>query len=175
MTEPVRCQVGSPRCSFADLARKYADLVRLRDGSTPFDGARLRSLSREFPGALRELDALPFEELGERLRLAQGSALGGAALAPFLDWMRAYHDTMRLALEVRARLRRERNPNASLVSEIVGAFAPALDGSCDADFVNSVARPPEGRLNRLVFARLSARFGLSPRALEERLFRAEAA
>lgn len=175
MTEPARRHFGSLRCSFADLARKYAELVRLRDGTTGFSRARLSELSREFPGALRELDALPLEELSERLKLAEASARRGAALAPFVDWIRTYHDMMRLALGVRAQLGNQRAPDPRLVSDIVAAFESALDGTCDAEFVNAVARPPEGRLNHVVFARLSARFDAAPRAIEERLFRAEAA
>lgn len=147
----------------------------MRDGSTPFDAERLRELSREFPGALRELDALPFGALGERRSLADESARRGVALAPFIDWMCTYHATMRLALGVRACLRGERAPRAPVIRDIVAAFASELDGACDAAFVEAVAQPPEGRLNVLVFSRLAARFGLPPDALERTLFRAEAA
>ena len=41
---------------------------------------------------------------------------------------------------------------------------------CDADFVRAVARPPEGRINVLVFRRLAEDFGAEPRALWLALF-----
>lgn len=175
MTEPVRSDFGSLRCSFADLARKYRKLLRLRDGLIAFDALELRALAREFPGALRELDALPREELVRRRELAEGSHRSETALDPLVDWMRTYHETMRLALSLRARLGRERAPAAHVVEDLVAAGTSALDGRCDVDFVSGVASPPRGRLNALVFARMAERFGERPAAIEARLFRAEAA
>lgn len=181
MTEPDRSDFGSLCCSFADLARKYTKLLRLRDGTSAFDAGELRALAREFPGALRELDALPIEELVRRRELAERAHGCATRPDPLLDWMRSYHATMRLALGLRARLGAERAPCPRVVDELLAAAAASLESArcaadfVDADFVQAVARPPRGRLNALVFARLADRFGAAPSAIEARLFRSGAA
>lgn len=158
-------------CSLADLARKYGELLGLRHGRVAFDVVALRRLSSEFPGALRELDALPLAELELRLGKVERAGQETWALEPWIEWMLAYHDTMRLALDVRARLLGQRQPSPTQVEATLGA----LGGRCDAAFVHAVMNPPRGRLNVLVFAQLGARFGRAPHEIEGRLFRAEAA
>jgi hypothetical protein len=51
------------------LARKYALMLRLRTEALTDSHMRsqMRALAREFPGALRELDALPLEVIQHRL------------------------------------------------------------------------------------------------------------
>jgi hypothetical protein len=157
-------------CPLAALARKYRGLLALRDGTRQFDVRTLRALAREFPGALRELDALPVAELARRLGAVERARLQGAAREPWIEWMIDYHRSMRAALSIRARLGRERAPGAELAQRL----AAELDGEGGPEFVLGVANPPAGRLNRLVFARLSSRFGRGESELEGLLFRAEA-
>lgn len=83
-----------------ELQAKYVEIRRLR--STPLDAAEaklaMRALAARFPGALRELDALPMAEIDERLR-ALGRALAdpGATL-PWMPAMTLFHRLVREAL-----------------------------------------------------------------------------
>ena len=63
------------------------------------DRARLRALANEFPGALRELDTLPTDEIVRR-----ATALESGAHEPWMDWLGDFHDLMRIALEVKRTL-----------------------------------------------------------------------
>lgn len=154
-------------CSLADLARKYRLLLDLRRGAEPFDARTLRRLAREFPGALRELDALPMPALEDRARAVDEAARTSARLERWIEWMMAYHESMRTVLAVRSRLLSRRE---SPRPETFGT-----EPEFDAAFLAAVMKPPEGRLNVLVFGRLAERFGCSPQEIEARLFRAEVA
>src|SRR4051812_9379411 len=63
------------------------------------DRARLRALANEFPGALRELDPLPTDEIARR-----AAALESGARESWMDWLGDFHDLMRVALEVKRTL-----------------------------------------------------------------------
>ncbi|MFZ5889720.1 MAG: hypothetical protein ACOY0T_01515 [Myxococcota bacterium] len=153
-------------CSLAGLARKYRALLALRSGEQAFDRQLLRKLAEEFPGALRELDALPLPELQQRLAAVRENE---TELPFWIEWMLGYHREMRLALAVRRSLAGVRRPSPELSDHVARAHGV----SCDAAFVRAVADPPGGRLNALVFARLAARFERSATEIEGRLFRAE--
>ena len=92
------------------LSRKYRVLSALRRGALAPKEA-LRPLAHEFPGALRELDCLPMAELEARLH-AVAAAERGEVPQPWIAWMLAYHERMRLALEAKQRLRGARASDA---------------------------------------------------------------
>jgi hypothetical protein len=171
VTVLAQSNTAEPGCSLADLERKYQLLLSLRGGSEPFDARTLRRLAAEFPGALRELDALPTAELEARAGAVAVASRSASRLEPWMEWMIAYHETMRTALAVRRHLFGKRDAKTTELA----AAAAAFTADCDVDFVAAVMNPPKGRLNVLVFARLAARFGCSPETFEQRLFRAEAA
>lgn len=98
------------------IARKYEVLVALRlerelaeeAGLDAFEQdesvrrrERMRALAAEFPGALRELDALSMAELRARVALAH-RALAGEPVAPVLVVAIAFHGAMRDSLAARA-------------------------------------------------------------------------
>jgi hypothetical protein len=140
------------------LARKYRTMMALRASlpahpqggeeareETESERAELRALAAEFPGALRELDTLPDEELRARAEALEAAA-AGAEPARWMTWMDAYHALMREALAIRRG------------SPAEGAFA------------ESVKSPPHGRIMAAVFAELSIRFSLPQREIWDALF-----
>ena len=130
------------------LARKYRALAELRRGVLAPEPPVLRALAREFPGALRELECLPLDAVDSRLAAVLG-AIEGEPVEPWIEWMVAYHQRMRLVLAVKRRLA-ERPAERDAGSVIEHVFLE-LGERCDGALLLAVARPPAGRLNRLVF------------------------
>jgi hypothetical protein len=154
------------------LARKYRTLVALRarrdqpqparpDESPPpserTPAAVLRSLAREFPGCLRELDTLGPAELARRAARVEEAATAGAATEPWMSWIARYHSLMRAALAIR---------------RAGGSAAEASSdrASVDAAFVADVMAPPDGRLGIVVLRRLAHDFGVPAREIAAALF-----
>jgi hypothetical protein len=144
---------------------------RLRLAHEPAASARpaLAQLARRFPGALRELDALPLAIIEERL-----SALDHAEADPRERpaWMVAqieYHALARGALGAKRWLGRERAVDRTTVTRFVEA-AKAKGPREGAELLAwagdlaSVARPPGGKLTHVVFAKLGERLGMAPAA-----------
>lgn len=106
--------------------------------------AQLRAFAAEWPGALRELDTLPTDEIARRAR-----ACADGDDEPWMAWMARYHALMRAALAIR------RGDDA---------------GDIDDEFARAVRQPRHGRLNVVVFARLASEFGVDARAIWDALF-----
>jgi hypothetical protein len=138
------------------LARKYERLIELRREASERPPEDLRELAREFPGALRELDALP---LAERRLASARRALDGEPKEALIEWLLAYHALMRTALAVKRRLRGERRPTSETARGVAAAESAETGVPCSAEFVVEVASPPRGRLNELVLARLAEAAG----------------
>jgi hypothetical protein len=151
------------------LARKYSVMRALRDAGAPDERAEdrraLRALAAEFPGALRELDTLPTDEIDHRRGALEAAAAGGPR-APWMDWLAAYHAEMRLALALKRRLAGGRALDAAALAEAAAESGLPVD---DAHAL-AVAAPPHGRLNVVVFARLAARFGAPAKTIWDALF-----
>jgi hypothetical protein len=154
------------------LARKYralADLWRAGYSDASDEAlAAFRPIASEFPGALREYQMVPQGELDRRAEALERAAEGGPR-QPWMDWMHGYHALMRAALAIKRRLARARIPSEAraraIAEEVSAAGAPV-----DAAFVRAVARPPDGRINVVVFARLGALTGVAPDEIWEALF-----
>jgi hypothetical protein len=162
------------RSDLIALARKYRALAELRRAQyhvVAEDDVRvpLRQLAREFPGALRELDSLPLDEIERRVEQLENAAWRGA-VEPWMEWMHHYHSTMRAALHIKRRLAGRRALSDVAALDIAVEVRRAFGVRCDAEFVRAVARPPEGRINVLVFHRLARDFGAEPRTLWLALF-----
>jgi len=161
------------RSDLLALARKYRALSELRRAQ--YRAARadvlgsLRRLAEEFPGSLRELDSLPLEEIEQRVELLETAARIGIP-ERWMEWMYAYHLTMRAALGVKRRLAGRRAIDEVTALEIAGDVAVESGYRCDMEFVLSVASPPRGRINVLVFQRLGSMFGTDARTLHLTLF-----
>jgi hypothetical protein len=118
-------------------------------GGAPDASARaeLRALAAQFPGALRELDRLTTDEIDRRARVcADGPD------EPWMAWMARYHELMRAALALR------RGAHGDDTATVDDAFAVAI------------TRPRHGRLNVVVFARLSVEFATPARDIWDTLF-----
>lgn len=144
----------------AKLSRKYQLIAALREGVGVLSAAQarepLRALSREFPGALREVDVLSVAVL-ERRRTELSTAT-----EPYALWMRAvhaYHQIMALSLWLKVRL--GRHTESSSFEQLAAEASQHHALTCDAAWVAAVASPPGGRLNRLVFGWLAAQVGLA--------------
>ncbi len=161
------------RSDLVALARKYRTIAALRRAQHRAGAQEvrpsLRALSHEFPGALRELDSLPLEDIDARIEALEGAALAGT-VADWMRWMHAYHQAMRAALFVKRRLAGRRRVPEPDAAALASAAFRELGFRCDPAFVAEVAAPPAGRLNTLVFQHLSATFGVEPRTLGAALF-----
>jgi hypothetical protein len=156
------------RTRLLGLSRKYRTLSALRRGAlSPKE--TLRPLAQEFPGALRELDCLPMAELEAR-RHAVHAAERGEVPEPWIAWMLCYHERMRLALEVKRRLRGARPNDWASFTEVANELAQRSNREADVGFVAQVSAPPGGRLNRLVFELLERELGCPRAQLEQTLF-----
>jgi len=147
VTAPLHVDAGA-------LARKYAALVALRrrrdTGGDAAGGGTLRALAAEFPGCLRELDTLGGAELARRASACEAAASGGQ-VETWMPWIAAYHETMRLALRIRA-------------------DDPDADAVADPAFAAAVRSPPGGRVGVVVLRALAARFGTPAAAIAAALF-----
>ncbi|KYF64916.1 MULTISPECIES: hypothetical protein [Sorangium] len=159
--------------ALSQLDRKYrtiAELRRARSAGEPIPGREVfRALAGEFPGALNELDNLPFDEI-ERRREALALALAGGPEERWMAWIHAYHALMRAALYVKIRVARRGElpgPEAAALAERAARHAGT---PVDAAFVIAVKAPPDGRLNRLVLGHLAAAFGASPAEIRGTIF-----
>ena len=151
--------------SASDLRRKYDLLVELREGRQPGARDSLRALATEFPGALRELDALPLEAL-----CARRAALDDAPPAPWIAWIAAYHGLMRVTLALKRIMPARRALDDAGVTALADAASAQWGARLDEAFVRAVQRPPRGRLGPLVFEVLAARFGEAPEVIWQALF-----
>lgn len=140
------------------LARKYRTLATLRRAGAPDelagDRAKLRAVAAEFPGALRELDTLPTEEIDRR-----AEALASGASEPWMDWLCDFHAVMRTALGVKR----------ALPDQAAALQAARADG-LDAGFVAAVEAPPHGRIMVVVFDRLAEMHGVPSKQIWDTLF-----
>lgn len=161
------------RSDLIALRRKYQTLGELRrsqyDTTAAEMRAPLRHLAREFPGALRELDSLPLDEI-DRRESALGRAAESGTPEAWMEWMAAYHVTMRVALHIRGRRAQRTEPATDEPWDLSALSWSERSLIFDAEFVEAVLYPPEGRVNRVVFKMLGSIFGESEPVIAEALF-----
>ncbi|MEP6652953.1 MAG: hypothetical protein ABJA82_06315 [Myxococcales bacterium] len=158
------------------------------------DRAALRALSREFPGALRELDVLGLPEISRRivrLTLLLGGTLQPPAEPPRFQpsthgnhssagegadndlWMpliAAYHGLMRVALTVKRESARTRAVSPAEIAKAQATVQASCGFSIDESFVQAAVRPPAGRLTVVVLTALAQRFRLPASDISRLLF-----
>ncbi len=159
---------------FAALARKYRAMADLRRAHAAGGGtatpAVLRALAAEFPGALRELDALTLETLDRRAEALTAAADGTTPAEPWMTWLQGYHGLLRAALRVKRRVARAPVIPDARADALAREATEAAGIPLDAAFVRAVAHPPGGRINGVVFARLGEHLGVAPEAVWDALF-----
>lgn len=155
------------------LAGKYQALGELRRerarGAALPERAVFKALAREFPGCLKELDTLPLEEIDARAAALAEAAAGG----PILDWMAwldGYHALLRAALRIRIRSSRGRTVDEARATSLAEDAAAHSGAAIDPAFVHAVMRPPGGRINPVVFARLAHLHGATAATIKRALF-----
>src|SRR5262249_43294414 len=154
------------------LAHKYRVLAALRRakacGQPEPPRSVFRELAREFPGALSELDRLPLDEIDGRAR-ALDDARAGGDVAPWMRWMIRHGALFRAALHVKARLAGVHEVDDALAKELAAEASQEAASPLDEAFVRSVARPPAGRIARVVLARLAAELNESEATIRSAL------
>jgi hypothetical protein len=154
------------------LRAKYVEIRRLRTESDPSPQLAMRELAADFPGALRELDELPIQLIEERI-VALEAALAGGPLPDWARWAIAYHGLLRVVLRIRRRAGKDKDL-AALTEWLAHRYLPTADEpsleELSAEVVAEILRPPDGRLNRWVFAYLAPSFGQTADELEKVIF-----
>ncbi|HKP61218.1 MAG TPA: hypothetical protein VJV78_31025 [Polyangiales bacterium] len=139
------------------LLDKYTRLLRLRsvpDALPPRD--ELRSLARQFPGSLRELDRLPLPLIEARLRELEQVLAEGREPTQWMRLQVSYHGFMRATLRIKRWSRAWPEEQEAAQAELAARYVPAPDepalGFFDAEVLELIRNPPAGRLNPFVLA-----------------------
>jgi hypothetical protein len=144
------------------LREKYAELRLLRTSALSRQQAqpRLIRLAARFPGALRELDALPLEAVDARLDALADVLAGRRTREPWMDATARFHALFRGALAAkrwqakappaarRDRARFERDHDDPEILQWAGAL-------------DTIAAPPSGRLTAAILSRMSSEHACS--------------
>lgn len=164
----------------ADLVEKYRLLEALRQGEAGRTEARrdaMRAIAARFPGALREWDEAPLEEIARRRNEAEAAlarlvAGGAGALPDFFasqqSWLRlgiAVHERLREALALK-RFLSGRAATEALAAEAREALGVTVDGARLAE----IAAPPQGRVSELVYREVAREAGVTVGELKAALF-----
>jgi hypothetical protein len=168
MRQPLTSQV------LYGLINKYERLLRLR--TEPSDvppTAELRSLARQFPGSLRELDRVPLETLTARLRALESVLHAGGALEPWMPMQASYHGYMRATLRIKRWARAwPADPTEALLL-LAAKYTPAADeppvSYFDAEQLALIRKPPGGRLNPLVLEAVARLHDTTPQVVADAL------
>lgn len=138
------------------LVDKYERLLHLRTEPTEVaPRAELRSLARQFPGSLRELDRLSIETLETRLAALRRVLADASDPEPWMCLQASYHGYMRATLRIKRWSRAWPDEPAAALLAFTARYVPAADEpglACfDAELLAKIRKPPEGRLNPLVY------------------------
>lgn len=117
----------------------------------------MAALARAWPGALRELDELPMDEIDARIARLRAAALDPSLVSPWMIAQDAFHRHARGALAAKRWLGKRKRVTTE-VAEQFRASAPR-DARPWADALDAVASPPRGRLMELVHARVADELG----------------
>ncbi len=128
-----------------------------------------RTLAREFPGCLNELDTLPLDAIDARAASLAAAAAGGA-VEPWMEWLDGYHALLRAALALKPRVPRGRELDDARASRLASEASASAGVAVDSAFVRAVADPPGGRLVAVVLARLEALHGCPAAEIKRALF-----
>ena len=152
----------------ADLRAKYREILRLRrlHGSPdePDPRAAMARLAQEFPGALREVDALPLDEILARLDALGRVADEGASPAVWMIASARYHALTRGALCAKSWLAGRKDVTDATREAFTREAASLCWGDDAREWTRDLARiaePPRGRVTDLVFARIAAELAVS--------------
>jgi hypothetical protein len=165
------------------LRSKYEEMLSMRladaagtDGGPARVRQRMRQLADRYPGALREIDDLPLDEIRGRLDALDAALAKGAADSAHEPWMHAvarFHALTRGILVTKRWLGRRKRIDGGLQERFERELADLPfpeDSRAWAPHLSSVASPPRGRLVDAVFARIAGELGLPERAVRSLVF-----
>ena len=160
---------------FHDLLEKYREMRELRShdeaGTLADPRARLRLLADRFPGALREIDEHPIEEIDARIAALE-LHLGGEPPAP-APWMVAtyhFHRELRNRLRIKRWLEGRRAVDDALRDRFAREHAsdPELLGLQGG--LGEIARPLRQRLSLDALAAAASLLGVSAEEAKRLVF-----
>ena len=135
--------------------------------------ALMAALAARFPGALREIDELPLEEIRRRIAALDAVLADSAEVEPWMEAIALFHAMARGALAAKRWLGGRKRLDASVkrrFSAEVESLPFAQDARTWADELALIASPPRGRVLDSVFARLARTMGTSDRAARRLVF-----
>src|SRR5262249_41169035 len=134
----------------------------------------LGALALRFPGALRELDQLPLGDIEQRLAALEAVLAGTLAVQLWMRLQVSYHGFMRAALRIKRIALTEQRDHARVWNALSEHYRPAADepplASLDAAAIAAILKPPSGRLNPFVYARVADEHGVEVEQVREALF-----
>jgi hypothetical protein len=156
------------------LVNKYERMLRLRtEPSEAPPTAELRSLARQFPGSLRELDRVPLEMLAARLRALEAVLSGKAPIEPWMQMQASYHGYMRATLRIKRWSRQWPSEPAAALVLLAAKYVSADDepplSFFDAELLARIRKPPGGRLNPLVLEAVARLHATTPQVVSDAL------
>jgi hypothetical protein len=163
--------------AYLALREKYLEMHRLRRAHVAGEDGdprpALRDLAARFPGALREIDRIPLEEIELRI-VALEAVVAGEAEAPV--WARyavSYHGTMRAVLRIK-RLSLGCATLDEALARVGASYVAAHDEPplerFDAPTLARIVRPQRGRLNPFVLAEVARAHISTVEEIERALF-----
>lgn len=159
------------------LRRKYERILALRVAHAraakdpsfiePDPKAEMARLADEFPGALRELDRLSFEEIDRRLASLAEAEEDPARVE---GWMLAQHELHRYARGALAAKRWLATQADTPPEELEAAFRRALpalreEAALFATSLEEIANPLRGRVMDVVYTRVAGELAIPEREL----------
>ena len=159
------------------LCGKYEKLCELREReqTAVAPRAEMVALSRAFPGALRELDCLPWDELQRRVSALRAVIEGRAVVEHWMVLQVSYHGFMRAALRLR-RMMLEHAGDGDLAPLAYQAAADEPPRErFDAQALSEIRKPPQGRLNAWVIAQVAKDYGVAGTCIESALWGVQSA
>jgi hypothetical protein len=163
---------------FCALREKYEAMLALREAHArareepsfiePDPRATLSALARRFPGALREIDALPLETIRARIDALAALEADGRLLEPWMVAQVRFHTLTRGALAAKRWLGKRRDVDDATLARF-DAGAPEGTEAWRNDLA-ALARPPRCRIHDVVFSRLAEELGVAVPVAKELVF-----
>lgn len=168
-----------PPVTFVTLRDKYLELLRLRRAAEEVGARGLAAppaaLAARFPGALRQLDRLPFDVIVARLGELEAAEEGEVPWPRWGRWEETYHDRLRATLRVKRVI-----SGAMSDDEAMAVAARAWSHGADDSpsprepfsraRLELIRRPSGGRLSASVLDEVAREVGATVDELREVLF-----
>jgi hypothetical protein len=162
-----------------DLRDKYREMLEMRLAHAAGPEAegdvrpRMAALAVRFPGALREIDDLPLDEIRARISSLEASMDEGRDLEPWMEAVALFHSFARGALCAKRWLHRRRIVDDAVMRAFLAELSTMTFPEEAAEWrheLGSLAAPPQGRVLHLVFRRVASRLRISEDEARLRVF-----